>query len=91
MNVLEHFIKEIHSVRDITEEFEQHSGHEPAEPLLQVDLTYDCYGIITREIKTFWKSDFEQAKKVMEYISSHLGGYFCGDTDDFQPEIRAEG
>lgn len=50
MNVLEHFIKEIHSVRDITEEFEQHSGREPAEPLLQVDLTYDCYGIITREM-----------------------------------------
>lgn len=63
MNVLEHFIKEIHSVRDITEEFKQHSGCEPAEPLLQVDLTYDCYGIITRETKTFWKSDFERAKK----------------------------
>ena len=54
---------EIHSVRDITEEFKQHSGYEPTEPLLQVDLTYDCYGIITRETKTFWKSDFERAKK----------------------------
>lgn len=63
MNVLEHFIKEIHSVRDITEEFKQHSRCEPAEPLLQVDLTYDCYGIITRETKTFWKSDFERANK----------------------------
>lgn len=63
MNVLEHFIKEIHSVRDITEEFKQRSGSEPTEPLLQVDLTYDCYGIITRESKTFWKSDFERAKK----------------------------
>lgn len=63
MNVLEHFIQEIHSVRDITEEFKQRSEREPVEPLLQVDLTYDCYGIITRETKTFWKSDFEQAKK----------------------------
>ena len=63
MNMLEHFIKEIHSVRDITEEFKQHSGYKPTEPLLQVDLTYDCYGIITRETKTFWKSDFERAKK----------------------------
>ena len=45
MNVLEHFIKEIHSVRDITEEFKQHSGCEPAEPLLQVDLTYDIVNI----------------------------------------------
>ena len=40
---------------------------------------------------TIRPDDFEEAKKVMEYISSHLGGYFCGDTDDFQPEIRAEG
>ena len=71
MNVLEHFIKEIHSVRDITEEFKQHSGYEPTEPLLQVDLTYDCYGIITRETKTFWKSDFERAKKE-GYFGSEL-------------------
>ena len=40
---------------------------------------------------TIRQDDFEQAKKVMEYISGRLGGYFCGDTDDFQPEIRAEG
>ena len=40
---------------------------------------------------TIRPDDFEEAEKVMEYISSHLGGYFCGDTDDFQPEIRAEG
>ena len=38
---------------------------------------------------TIRPDDFEKAKKVMEYIISHLGGYFCGDTDDFQPEIHA--
>lgn len=63
MNLLEHYIKEIHSVRDITEEFTGHCARKPKEPLLEVDLTYDCYGIVTREKKTFWKSDFENAKK----------------------------
>ena len=63
MNLLEHYIKEIHSARDITEEFAEHCGYEPDEPLFEVDLTYDCYGIVTREKRTFWKSDFENVKK----------------------------
>ncbi len=48
------------------------------------------HGLHTVYAVTIRPDDFEQAKKVMEYISSRLGGYFCGDTDDFQPEIRAE-
>ena len=40
---------------------------------------------------TIRPDDFEEAKKVMEYISSPLAGHFCGDTDDSQLEIRAEG
>ena len=52
---------------------------------------FDVDFVKTLLIARFNEIDFEQAKKVMEYISSHLGGYFCGDTDDFQPESRAEG
>lgn len=63
MNVLEHYVKEIHSVEDITEKFVKHCGYQPEEPLLEVDMTYDCYGIIEREKKTFWKSNFEKAKE----------------------------
>lgn len=47
-------------------------------------------GLHTVYAVTIRPDDFEQAKKVMEYISGQLGGYFCGDTDDFQPEIRTE-
>lgn len=69
MNLLEHYIKEIHSVNDITNQFIKSCGYEPAESLLEVDMTYNCYGVIERNKKTFWKSDFEEVKK---------HGYFMG-------------
>ena len=62
MNVLEHFIKEIHSVRDITEEFKQHSGCEPAEPLLQVDLT-TATGLSQGKQKHFGRATLNGQKK----------------------------
>ena len=33
---------------------------------------------------------FTQAQSVMRYITEHAGGVFCGDTDDFLPEIRKD-
>lgn len=48
---------------DIANKFTEHCGYEPGEPLLGVDLTYDCYGVVNRGYMTFWKSDFERAKK----------------------------
>ena len=62
MNLLEHYIKEIHSIKDITNKFTENCGYVPNEPLLEVDLTYDCYGIIERSKMTFWKSNFEMVK-----------------------------
>lgn len=63
MNLLEHYVEEIHGVKDITEGFIKHCGYEPDEPLLEVDLTYDCYGVVKRAKKTFWKSDYEHVRK----------------------------
>ena len=62
MNLLEHYIKEIHSIKDITNEFIECCGYVPNEPLLEVDLTYDCYGVVKRGKMTFWKSNFEMVK-----------------------------
>ena len=63
MNLLEHYIKEIHSVTDITSKVIERCGYEPSEPLLEVDLTYDCYGVVMRNKRIFRESDFEIAKK----------------------------
>ena len=68
MNLLEHYIKEIHSVRDVTEEYVKY-GHKPPEPLLEVDMTVNCYGVIERKKKQFLKSDFELAKAMGYYMS----------------------
>lgn len=68
MNLLEHYIKEIHSVTDITEEYAKR-GYKPSEPLLEVDMTVNCYGVIERTKKQFWKSEFELAKAMGYYMS----------------------
>lgn len=69
MNLLESYIKEIHSVTDVTEGFIKHCGYEPKEQLLKVDLTSVCYGVTERTKKMFWKSEFEKIKKDGYYMS----------------------
>ena len=63
MNLLEHYIKEIHSVQDVSNKFEKETGHKPKEPLYEVDVTVDCCGVVERKRKFMSKSEFEQAKK----------------------------
>lgn len=54
MNLLEHYIKEIHSVEWV----------EIGDLILQeVDLTYDCYGVVTREIRRFFPDEWKEAKE----------------------------
>ena len=63
MNLLEHYIKEIHSVQDISDKYKKAIGHKPKEPLYEVDVTVDCYGVVERKRSIMSKSEFEQAKK----------------------------
>ena len=63
MNLLEHYIKEIHNVQDISDKFARETGRKPKEPLYEVDVTVDCYGVVERTRKIMSKSEFEQAKK----------------------------
>lgn len=37
---------------------------------------------------TIVPEDYEKARMVMVEIMKSKGGFFCGDTEDFQPEIR---
>ena len=63
MNLLEHYIKEIHSVQDVSDEYVRATESELKEPLYEVDVTVDCYGVVERTRKIMSKSEFEQAKK----------------------------
>ena len=63
MNLLEHYIKEIHSVQDVSDKFARATGRKPKDPLYEVDITVNCYGAVERKREIMRKSDFEQAKK----------------------------
>ena len=63
MNLLEHYIEEIHSVQDVSDKFEKATGRKPKEPWYEVDVTVDCYGAVERKREFMSKSEFEQAKK----------------------------
>ena len=56
MNLLEHYIKEIYSEKDISEDFKNVVGKEPHEPLIEVDVLYDCFGSEERRTLSFFKS-----------------------------------
>ena len=63
MNLLEHYIKEIHSVQDISDKYKKAIRQKPKEPLYEVDVTFDCYGVVERKRRIMSKSALEQAKK----------------------------
>ena len=63
MNLLEHYIKEIHSVQDVSDKYEKATGRKPKEPLYEVDVTVNCYGAAELKREFMSKSEFEQAKK----------------------------
>lgn len=37
---------------------------------------------------TIMPEHYEKAKAAMQIIAENLGGFFCGDTEDFQPMLR---
>ena len=63
MNLLEHYIKEIHNVQGVADRYDKVIRHKPKEPLYEVDVTVDCYGVVERMKKIMSKSALEQAKK----------------------------
>ena len=63
MNLLEHYIKEIHSVQDVSDKFARATGCKPKEPLYEIDITVNCFGVVERMRKFISKSEFEQVKK----------------------------
>lgn len=63
MNLLEHYIEEIHSVKEVDRQ-EWMTG-----PYVRVDATVDCYGNRTREVRHYPLSYWEKIK---------ADGYYMG-------------
>lgn len=74
MNLLEHYIIQILSVEDCTDEFveymkKDHPDFEANEPFVCVELLADCYGRVGKHTRMWKKSEFEKIKEI---------GYFMG-------------
>ena len=69
MNLLEHYIKEIHNVEDVSDKYEKAIRQKPKEPLYEVDATFDRYGGVERKSRVMSKSDFEQAKNQRYFLA----------------------
>ena len=69
MNVLEHYIIEVHVVKDITALYESKTCEQAKEPLLEVTMLIDCYGSKSDVRKHFYKSEWERVKEQGYYMA----------------------
>lgn len=53
MNLLEHYILEIHSEKDVTELFEERCGYRPEKKIYEIEMDVICYGVKEHVKKIF--------------------------------------
>lgn len=64
MNLLEHYIKKIHSERILTEDWTKDFDH----GFVKVDITVNCYGSLSRVTTVFSDDEWEKIKSVGYYL-----------------------
>lgn len=69
MNLLEHYIQEVYSVKDVSDEVKSKLGVYPKERLLCVKMRVDCYGICEDKEKIFTISEWYKVKQKGFYMS----------------------
>lgn len=60
MNILEHYIKEIHSVEPYEESWTKDF---PQKKFVKVDFTHDCHGSVRRTTVVFDTDEWEEVRK----------------------------
>lgn len=74
MNLLEHYIKEIISVEDVTKEWEKYMQEKDpnfieTNPMLEVKMLVNCYDNIEETIKRLHKSEWDKIQKQGYYMA----------------------
>ena len=69
MNLLEHYIQEVHSIEDVTKEYENVVNRKPEQHVLKIIMTVNCYGNVERVIKFFLKSEWEHSLEQGFYLA----------------------
>lgn len=65
MNLLEQYIKEIHSVEPYTDEWTEKYHKD----FVEVDLTINCYGSVERKTRIFSEEEWEKTKEQGYYMA----------------------
>ena len=65
------------------EELEGTLGDEEGDAYLKENEIHTVAAVTIRP------EDYQTAEKVMLFITEKIGGYFCGDTADFKPVVKA--
>lgn len=55
----------------------------------EVDAFLDSHQVRFLCYVTFQPEDYGRVRAVMEHICGRIGGFFCGDTEDFTPVVGA--
>lgn len=63
MNLVQHFIVEVHSVEDVTEKCKF-----ATEPMVEVDITVNCFGVIKRNKEVFGEYTWNAVKEKGWYL-----------------------
>ena len=74
MNLLEHYIKKVISVVDVTKEWEKCMQEEDpnfveTDPMLQVAIIVNCYGQTTGITEMFHKSEWDKIQEQGYYMA----------------------
>ena len=74
MNLLEHYIKEIISVEDVTKEWEKYMQEKypnfiENDPMLQVAIIVNCYGQTTGTTNMFHNSEWDKIQEQGYYMA----------------------
>lgn len=69
MNLLEHYIQEVYSIKDVTEEWEKLMGRKANESFVKVKMCVNCYGQVSITEKIFCLSEWEQVKSQGYYLA----------------------
>ena len=69
MNLLEHYIQEVLSVEDVTEEYEKIVGRKLKYPTVKVEMLVDCYGKTEQKTEYFLKPAWEKTLKLGYYLA----------------------
>lgn len=74
MNLLEHYIKKVISVVDVTKKWEKYMQEKDpnfveTDPMLEIKMLVNCYGNIEETIKRLHKSEWDKIQKQGYYIA----------------------